>query len=315
MKTRSFNGNLITEYRDNNKITQSKFAKILNDKLEEMNKCGNYTNKAISSWENEGRQPRDLIVVKVLSQILGVSIDELCLNDVNRTSEKIANNTKESSCLVTDEESQVDNLEIGDRNLSFEIAQFFAGETISTNALNNAKRLQYGDILEIVKEFWIFQPIAVENDDSDYARPMVYYYGDDQPYLLSKGSKKINKYEFEQSVCEYALNNLNMFRDPYDLSTYVYDRFSTYSATEIFDVFFSDDLHALYKDVTDVNKISSSVEAVGCYYTDKGMLVRARASLKCPVEAILFLAEDYGFISDHKELTEFNKTKFEDLFE
>lgn len=85
-QTTQINGNIITEFREKNNLTQDKFARNFNSFLNQKGIKANYTNKTISMWENGNREPKDIQTFKALADFLEVSVETLCTYDENNDS-------------------------------------------------------------------------------------------------------------------------------------------------------------------------------------------------------------------------------------
>lgn len=298
MRKQGINGDLITEYREKNMLTQAKFASRLNKKLSESGVDGTYSDKAISMWENGNRQPADINVLKALAKTIGVSLDELCF--MNENNESCSNN----SCCQNDDDDE-------------DACQRFV-ETIYKFRNENEDRLK--ECIEIsmyksammvesnwsdsnpneTKEFWLpvpFEPL--EMGDVTWA----WYYWWDGAYEWfeehTKGAKQISEEEFKACVLNYLLNNAESLRKNYDENVavdYVKYRFSEEAQKNFYESILFEQL----SDLCGFDSNGVSVSVVGKYYTDKGMILRMRVDLRGEINSFIKLFACYPLLDDDK---------------
>jgi transcriptional regulator with XRE-family HTH domain len=129
-------GNIISKIRKDKNMTQKELANLLN-----------VTDKAVSKWERGEGYP-DVALLPLLSNILGISIDEL-LNSQNQTiGEQVANKKEEKTDSNTD--GQIPNSKeaykniIEDYNFKFERNWFFIYFSMVLSFLTGYLDLPFG---------------------------------------------------------------------------------------------------------------------------------------------------------------------------
>ncbi len=77
----------LKEFRKIHSLTQSKFALMLNAKLEDMGAGITYNNKSISMWEKGERLPDNPLIWLAIADMMAITIDLLMTGDITELSE------------------------------------------------------------------------------------------------------------------------------------------------------------------------------------------------------------------------------------
>lgn len=288
MDRKSFDGDLITRYRDKEKLTQSKFAKRLNDRLKEKGFEGKkYRDTTISMWENGNREPQNLAVIKVIANMIGVSLDELCCNVSNEKGgievmEKEP--TKKTGIDIFIEEiKQVRRKE----EYSNEIALFMSGIVLPDSFYENFECC----FDTLTSEFWMFQPIEVYETDEEWNALHIYEEGIDAMMDEFEGTELVTEQEFRGLMCDNIVEQMKEFKwDSERLYDYLYYRFNE-STLSYFDCFLPNDLDEIYGDIIDFKW--KPLEVLSKHYTTNGVLFRVRETISCNAELFKQLFVDY----------------------
>lgn len=304
MRKQGINGDLITEYRERNKLTQAKFASRLNKQLSENGVTATYSDKAISMWENGNRQPADINVLKALAKTIGVSLDELCfMNEVEEEVQKDTINKDQTTAMVEYLNKFVED----NQQIIFDcyaLGMYNCAETIKTECIDV-------NTIKVVKEFWLsipFEPLAV--DDVVWASHYVWDDGYELFEEYTKGANQVSEQEFRALVLNYLLDNANDLKKNYDENfavDYVDYRFEGGLHSEPYEKVLSSDLSALGIDVEDVKTYP-----IADYYTDKGLILRV--GVEVTGKSISFVKMLAGNILENSDKwTQANKKSIEEL--
>lgn len=306
MRKQGIDGDLITKYREKNKLTQAKFAVRLNKKLSENGIDSNYSDKAISMWENGNRKPADINVLKALAKIIGVSLDELCLmNDEDKNE-------------ITQQDSSSD---IKEEKLLDYVNDFIntnQQEILDCKALgmyNCAKTKERvcvdGNNIKEVKEFWLSIPLEpLSNGDVAWASQYMWYDGYALFEEYTKGAKQVSEKEFKVLILNYLLDNAQNLKENYDENVavdYVNYRFEGGIHRDYYDMFLSDELSSLKIDVNDVD-----VYPIQDFYTNKGLLLKMGVEITGKASSLIKILA-CNVLDDSDKWTELNQKSIEEL--
>lgn len=279
MRRQGINGDLITEYREKNKLTQAKFASRLNKKLSESGVDGTYSDKAISMWENGNRQPADINVLKALAKTIGVSLDELCFMNENE---------EETQQDSSDEDKVKEIVEYMNKFIADNQQKIFDCYALGMYNCAETINRDYSDCnnMKEVKEFWLSIPLEplTAGDvacESQYAWDNGYEIFEE----YTKGAKQVSEKEFRALVLNYLLDNAYDLKKNYDENVavdYVDYRFEGGVHSGSYEMFLSSDLSALGIDIKDV-----TVYPIVEYYIDKGMLLRLGVELTGSLNSLI----------------------------
>ena len=305
MEIKSFDGDLITRYRGQERLTQRKFAKRLNDRLKEKGiKDKEYSGTTISMWENGNREPQNLAVIKVIANMIGVSLDELCCNvSIDKKENKVMEKETEKDVLLED------LIKVQPRKEhSKEIAVFASGIILPDNFINN-----WGEehLDSLTSEFWMFQPIEVCEEDEEWTSLFIYEKGVDAMMRECEGAELVTKEEFQGLMCDNILEQMKEFEwDSERLYDYLYYRFGD-CALSLFECFLSDRLSEIYGDMVDFK--FQPLEILSKHYTTNGVLFRVRQTISCNIELFKQLVTDYS--SEIIGTAAFNRMTIEEIFD
>lgn len=320
MRRDDFNGECITRYREQHHMTQQKFAKKYNEKLKEAGLKSNYRDTSISMWENGNRSPQGISEMKVLANMLGMSLDELCKNvSPVKNDESLAQGTPQEKSHEEsgDENQQNQSLSVSvpekEREFSFEIAMFVAGDLKLERVYDDAQNVNEETQITVASEYWTFQPleIDVENSNGDEGNIHLYEYHD----LIAikkavESAQLVDEKTFRQLMCEYIASNTDVFAGKADwVEAYIDWRFTDY-ALGYSECFLPEDLEENFGDISDF-EVSGKV--IAKYYTTKGVLFRYRCAVEMNLNAYAQIFIDYDDEIDN-DVRKFNKTKVEELF-
>lgn len=304
MRKQGINGDLITEYREKNKLTQAKFASKLNKKLSENGLDATYSDKAISMWENGNRQPADIDVLKALAKTIGVSLDELCfMNDDEEEPQQDTKNEDEATAIVEYLNKFVDD----NQQIIFDcyaLGMYNCAKTIKIDCIDS-------NTIKEVKEFWLsipFEPLAV--GDVVWASHYVWDDGYELFEEYTKGAKQVSEKEFRALVLNYLLDNAYYLKNNYDENVavdYVDYRFEGGLHSEPYGMALLSDLSALGIDIEDV-----TTYPIAEYYTDKGMILRLGVELTGKSNSFVKMLA-CNILDDSDKWTEVNKKSIEEL--
>lgn len=306
MKRQGINGDLITKYREQNRLTQAKFATRLNKKLGESGVEATYSDKAISMWENGNRQPADINVLKAIAKTIGVSLDALCFMDEEKEAPQKEEHSDEENKKAKELLCNFINENIDTIVECRELAMYCCAETIEQDFsdINNAKE---------VKEFWLSVPLEpLATGDITWASQYGWDDGHDLFDEYTNGAKQISEWDFRANVLNYLLENEFYLRENYDADfavNYVDLRFDPENHIDFYYMFLRDCLDELGLDMDEVK-----VDVVKSYYTDKGMLLRIRVSLRGAGINILKI-NCCNILDDADKWKETNKKAIEELIE
>lgn len=297
-----FNGECITRYREQHNMTQQKFAKKYNEKLKEAGLKSNYRDTSISMWENGNRSPQGISEMKVLANMLGMSLDELCRN---------VSSVKNDESLAQGKSQE--KLPEKEREFSFEIEMFIAGDLKLERVYDDAQNVNEKTQITVASEYWTFQPleIDVENSNGDEGNIHLYEYHD----LIAikkavESAQLVDEKTFRRLMCEYIAGNTDVFAGKADwVEEYINWRF-TDSALGYSECFLPEDLEDNFGDISDF-EVSGKV--IAKYYTTKGVLFRYRCAVDMNLKAYAQIFIDYDDEIDN-DVRKFNKTKVEELF-
>lgn len=306
MDRKSFDGDLITRYRDKENITQSKFAKRLNDRLKEKGVEGKkYRDTTISMWENGNREPQNLAVIKVIANMIGVSLDELCCNVSNEKGEIEAMEKepkkKTGIDIFIEEIKQV----VRKEEYSNEIALFMSGIVLPDSFYENIECC----FDTLTSEFWMFQPFEISDYD-DISHLCSYEQGIDSINEFSD-AKLIDEKEFNSIMCDKIIEQMRWHEWSADnLYDYLYNRFDE-GALSYFDCFLSNDLDEIYGDMIEFKW--KPLEVLSKHYTTNGVLFRVRQTISCNAELFKQLFVDYAKVM-FGDVASINQKTVEELF-
>lgn len=296
-----FNGECITRYREQHNMTQQKFAKKYNEKLKEAGLKSNYRDTSISMWENGNRSPQGISEMKVLANMLGMSLDELCRN---------VSSVKNDESLAQGKSQE--KLPEKEREFSFEIEMFIAGDLKLERVYDDAQNVNEKTQITVLSEFWMFQPIEIDlKNELDYVSSLyLYERGQYATKNALEGAKLIDEDDFLWSMCQYITNHANLFDGNSErLYDYLHWRFAEGSLS-YFECFLPEDLCDIYGDLGEIKVDGKSIAK---YYTTKGVLFRYRCAVDMNLKAYAQILIDYGDEIDN-DVRKFNKTKVEELF-
>lgn len=306
MDRKSFDGDLITRYRDKENITQSKFAKRLNDRLKEKGVEGKkYRDTTISMWENGNREPQNLAVIKVIANMIGVSLDELCCNVSNEKGEIEAmekeSKKKTGKDIFIGEIKQV----VRKEEYSNEIALFMSGIVLPDSFYKNFECC----FDTLTSEFWMFQPFEISDYD-DISHLCSYEQGIDSINEFSD-AKLIDEKEFNSIMCDKIIEQMRWHEWSADnLYDYLYNRFDEV-ALSYFDCFLPNDLDEIYGDMIEFKW--KPLEVLSKHYTTNGVLFRVRQTISCNAELFKQLFVDYAKVM-FGDVASINQKTVEELF-
>lgn len=308
MEIKSFDGDLITRYRDKENITQSKFAKRLNDRLKEKGVEGKkYRDTTISMWENGNREPQNLAVIKVIANMIGVSLDELCCNvsidkKENEVMEKENKKQNGRDCFIKELAQMKRKGEY-----SNEIALFMSGIVLPDSFYENFECC----FDTLTSEFWMFQPIEVCEEDEDWNALHIYEKGLDAMMNECEGTELVTEEEFQGLMCDNILEQMKEFKwDSERLYGYLYYRFDE-GALSYFDCFLPNDLDEIYGDMIEFKW--KPLEVLSKHYTTNGVLFRVRQTISCNAEFFKQLFVDYAKVMVG-DVASINQKTVEELF-
>lgn len=306
MDRKSFDGDLITRYRDKENITQSKFAKRLNDRLKEKGVEGKkYRDTTISMWENGNREPQNLAVIKVIANMIGVSLDELCCNVSNEKGEIEAMEKepkkKTGIDIFIEEIKQV----VRKEEYSNEIALFMSGIVLPDSFYENFECC----FDTLTSEFWMFQPFEISDYD-DISHLCSYEQGIDSINEFLD-AKLIDEKEFNSIMCDKIIEQMIWHKWSADnLYDYLYNRFDE-GALSYFDCFLPNDLDEIYGDMIEFKW--KPLEVLSKHYTTNGVLFRVRQTISCNAELFKQLFVDYAKVM-FGDVASINQKTVEELF-
>lgn len=314
MKRQGINGDLITKYREQNRLTQAKFATRLNKKLGESGVEATYSDKAISMWENGNRQPADINVIKAIAELLEVTLDELCGNVCAcNDDEKHKRKNMESNMMSIDEVRGLIPDFLKD-DLDCTLAMFNAGKLIDSKAetIENSNDI----LMTEIREFWLaitLNPLA-----EDIVFGQMYYWdnGVEEFEKYTKGAKIVDEREFKLLIYdnaqyvslfrgdhsfhnfygeEYDEEYVKKYKDAIVRKEYVEDRFDIdVQITEVMNDF----ICALEDTYGSYNFENLECNSKNVYYTDKGMIIRMSASITLSRNDFLKMRLDHSFEDD-----------------
>lgn len=319
MRLDDFNGECITRYREQHKMTQQKFAKKYNEKMKEAGLKSNYRDTSISMWENGNRSPQGISELKVLANMLGVSLDELCKNvspvrnDESLAQGKSQEKSHEEHC---DENQQNQSLSVSvtekEREFSFEIAMFVAGD-LKLERVDDAQNVNEKTPITVASEYWTFQPLEIDVENSNGDEGNIHLYEHHDLIAIKKAvesAQLVDEKTFRQLMCEYIASNTDVFAGKSDwVEAYIDWRFTDY-ALGYSECFLPEDLEENFGDISDF-EVSGKV--IAKYYTTKGVLFRYRCAVDMNLNAYAQILFDYADEIDN-DVRKFNKTKVEELF-
>ncbi|MGN0744394.1 MAG: helix-turn-helix domain-containing protein [Christensenellales bacterium] len=280
----------------------------------------NYRDTSISMWENGNRSPQGISEMKVLANMLGKSLDELCRNvsPVKNDESLAQGKSQEKSPEESgDENQQNQSLSVSvtekERSFSFEIAMFIAGDSKIERVYDDAQDVNEKTQITVASEYWTFQPleIDVENSNGDEGNIHLYEYHD----LIAikktvESAQLVDEKTFRRLMCEYIASNTDVFAGKADwVEEYINWRF-TDSALGYSECFLPEDLEDNFGDISDF-EVSGKV--IAKYYTTKGVLFRYRCAVEMNLDAYAQILFDYEDEIDN-DVRKFNKTKVEELF-
>lgn len=329
MRRQGINGDLITKYREENKLTQAKFASRLNKKLNENGVEATYSDKAISMWENGNRQPADINVLKALADMLNVSLDELCGKEFEENA--LSQNSNDNDInyfdkISIDEVGHLLCIDNDDVEIDYDLSMFNSGKLIARK--EEKKSGTDKEFVRETREFWL--AITLEPLATDIVFSRTYYWdnGIELFEKYTKGAHIIDKEEFDLYIYEniptdyfgspvvkihemhsYTINDekyLEKHKKGYIVRDYIHKRFDIDIQM---DELMEDMNCALYDGYGQEAYYEPNSEDV--YYTDKGIIIKVNADIVISKSDFIRLRFEHAF--KREEWEKINQKSIDEL--